>query len=356
MASSFTTSIGSFKTSIGSFKTSIGSLFTPSAGVYSTLQVTEGVHQGVAVSLEQAVCRIGAEEPADVMLCDEGVAAEHVILRFHARMVAVEAVGGEVVIGGETLTQGTGRRIDLPTTLDIGGAQLRLSRPETSLAPVMRLAYEAVEPALRAARNSLPHKLLSRRRYSSGGERVGRGAVLTALCTVLGIAGAYQLVGVDEAGANISAEALNSTATLYPQVVETALITEQHETPAEALENQLQQADLGGLQVRDAGNHLVVSGEFAPERHEDWQGVQRWFDQRYGSSQVLVSNAKLSLASDQPAFRFQAVWLGDNPYVIGAKGERLYPGASLPEGWVLAAIGDEQVTLRRGDEQFFLTL
>ena len=65
---------------------------------------------------------------------------------------------------------------------------------------------------------------------------------------------------------------------------------------------------LDGLQVSDAGNHLVVSGEFAPERHEDWQGVQRWFDQRYGSSQVLVSNAKLSLIADQPTFRFQAVW------------------------------------------------
>ncbi|MGP9567953.1 SctD/MshK family protein [Halomonas sp. AOP5-B2-8] len=339
-----------------SFTTSIGSLFTPSAGVYSTIQVTGGVHQGVAVSLEQAVCRIGAAEPADVMLCDEGVAAEHVILRFHARMVAIEAVGGEVIIGGETLAQGTGRRIDLPTTLAMGDARLRLSRPETSLPPALRSAYEAVESALRTTRDSLPHKLLSRRRHSSGGERVGRGAVLTALCTIIGIAGVYQLVGVDEAGANISAEALHSTATLYPQAVEAALTSDQHETPAEALERRLKQADLDGLQVSDAGNHLVVSGEFAPERHEDWQEVQRWFDQRYGSSQVLVSNAKLSLIADQPTFRFQAVWLGDNPYVIGAKGERLYTGASLPEGWVLAAIGDERVTLRRGDEQFFLTL
>ncbi|MFM9272136.1 FHA domain-containing protein [Halomonas elongata] len=383
------------------FMTSIGSLFSPVTDVYSTLEVTEGFHQGVAVPLEQAVCRIGAAEQADVMLSDVGVAAEHVILRFHARMVAIEAVGGEVTVGGETLAQGTGWRTDLPVTIDVGGARLRLSRPDISLPPLLRLAHETVEPAWRTARESLPgirrslratlrplvsplrrflaviaevigtglarmpipaalrergRRLLARRRRS-GGERVGRGAVVTALCTTIGVVGAYQLVGVDEAGADISAEALNSTAALYPQVAEAALtLTAKSATPTEALGRRLERAGLDGLQVRDAGNHLEVSGQFAPERHEDWQGVQRWFDQRYGSSQVLVSNAKPSLVPDRPAFRFQAVWLGDNPYVIGTKGERLYPGASLPEGWVLAAIGDERVTLRRGDEELSLTL
>ncbi|QHC49091.1 hypothetical protein EKK97_04940 [Billgrantia tianxiuensis] len=93
-----------------------------------------------------------------------------------------------------------------------------------------------------------------------------------------------------------------------------------------------------------------------PERYEEWRDVQHWFDQHYGSRQLLISEARPRLSVDSPALQFQAVWFGDNPYVVDARGERLYPGAPLQEGWVLAEIAEGRVTVRRDGTEFSLTL
>lgn len=383
------------------FLTSIHSLFAPVTDLYSTLEVTEGLHQGVTIPVEQSVCRLGASSDVDVMLSDTGIADEHVTLRFHARMVAIEATGGDVRVGSKVLTQGMGWRTTLPVTFEIGGARLQLAQPEVSLPPIIRHARERLQPLRERVNQQLPvvaqktgsmlqratapvQRPLAVTRHairrglarlplpSAWQERIQRfslrrqekplglkrGSVMTSLGLVtLGIIGLYQLGNSDKAGASITASALHSTAILHPQAAEAALmLAELSASPAEALRAQLRQAGLEGLQVEDAGNHLVVSGNFSAQQHSDWQTVQRWFDQRYGSHQVLISNATPSVEPDRPAFRFQAVWLGDNPYVINATGERLYPGAALSEGWILAEIAADGLTLRRGADEMSLTL
>ncbi|WP_236551377.1 SctD/MshK family protein [Billgrantia tianxiuensis] len=70
----------------------------------------------------------------------------------------------------------------------------------------------------------------------------------------------------------------------------------------------------------------------------------------------MISEARPRLSVDSPALQFQAVWFGDNPYVVDARGERLYPGAPLQEGWVLAEIAEGRVTVRRDGTEFSLTL
>lgn len=407
--------------------TSVSAFLLPTTEVFSTLEVKGGLHDGVAVPLERPVCRIGSSACADVMLSDAVVAAEHVTLRFHARMVAIEAVGGDVEANGRPLAQGTGWRTELPVTLTIGDVKLQLSRPELSLPPAIQAIQGSVHSLCHSAQAVAPvawqrlRRVLSprvvtlrrkvspwlcatgryvapmtrrlsywcapmllfasrlwhrawrkapipkswRQRLTRGGKEVPgtltkRGTAITALCTSLMLVGIYQLVGVNKAGANISsisANALHSTAMLHPQAAEAArLLATTDVSAVEALNQRLAEAGLDALQVQDSGSHLVVSGQFAADRYEQWRDVQRWFDQHYGGSQVLISEARPGLALDAPAFQFQAVWFGDNPYVINAKGERLYAGAALQEGWVLAEIGDDRVTLRRGSEEFFLTL
>ncbi|WP_162148475.1 FHA domain-containing protein [Halomonas huangheensis] len=383
------------------FLTSINSLFSPVTDLYSTLEVTEGLHQGVTIPVEQPICHLGSSSHVDVMLSDTGVAEEHVTLRFHARMVAIEATGGDVRVGDRVLAQGTGWRTTLPVTFDIGDARLHLAQPEVSLPPIVRGVQDKLQPVwhqlgerIPAARdkarsalqsvNAPLHKTLATstdvihrglvklplpgrwqervQRLSlprqTDTPRLKRGSVMTTLGVItLAIIGIYQLGSSGKAGASITASALHSTALLHPQAAEAALmLAGSSASPAEALREQLRQSGLDGLEVQDAGNHLVVSGHFAGQQHSDWQSVQRWFDQRYGSRQVLISNATPSLEPDRPAFRFQAVWLGENPYVINATGERLYPGAALSEGWILAEIADDGLTLRRGNDEMSLTL
>ncbi|MDX5502140.1 MAG: hypothetical protein LPJ90_01395 [Halomonas sp.] len=410
---------------------SVTSFLMPTTEMFSTLEVRSGLHAGVSVPLEQPVCRIGSAASCDVLLSDAGVVAEHVVLRFHARMVAIEAVGGSVEANGKPLAQGTGWRTPLPVTLAIGEVKLTLTRPELMLPPALqnarrgmgtlqRLMQASVPVAratlrhrlvpLRAAlqRFALPLALALRGKLVQWWSRIGgvlapvsrrlgirfaplvslvshqwrrapipahwrhrlvqarqgpahvlasRSTAVTALCTTLAIVGIYQLVGVGTAGASISASALHSTGMLHPQAAEAARSLMAVDTPpGEALARRLAEAGLEGLQVRDAGNHLVVDGEFPPERYDEWRDVQLWFDRHYGGSQLLISEARPQLSTDSPALQFQAVWFGENPYVVGPGGERLYPGAALQEGWVLAEIADNRVTVRRGNDEFSLTL
>ncbi|MFQ3786225.1 FHA domain-containing protein [Halomonas sp. A29] len=410
---------------------SVTSYLLPTTEVFSTLEVRSGLHAGVAVPLEQPVCRIGSATSCDVMLSDADLASEHVILRFHARMVAIEAVGGTVEANGKPLAQGTGWRTSLPVTLAIGEVRLTLTRPELALPPALQSAQQGAYKLQRRVRASAPvawaalkHRLAPMRaclrrialpivtalqarmgRLWSRLERVtapvsqrlGRwlaplgntiarqwqrapiplrwrqrlvqvrqaspdvlarpSAAVTALCTTLAIVAIYQFVGVGKAGASISASALYSTGMLHPQAAEAARsLIAADIPPGEALAQRLAEAGLNALQVRDSGSHLVVAGEFPPERYDEWRDVQHWFDQHYGGSQLLISEARPGLSPDAPAFQFQAVWFGENPYVVGPRGERLYPGAGLQEGWVLAEIADNRVTVRRGSDEFSLTL
>ncbi|SDL86495.1 Inner membrane component of T3SS [Modicisalibacter muralis] len=386
--------------------TSISSLFLPTTTVFSTLGVTGGLHRGVVIALEQPVCRIGSSPQADVILSDGGIAAEHVTLRFHARMVAIEAQGGDVEVGDRCVMQGTGWRTNLPTTIAFGDVRLQLSQPALAGPPVLQAIQKASAGALQSARNSGLSVLQSMRKTGSPAleslreagspvfrsigkfcspvlqpvrkfsapafhaigkrmpelpeplrSRLNRRTAVTALgatmFATMSMAGVYPFISTDNGGVVGSAYALRSSAN--SQAAEAALAASSA-TPGEALRQQLSQANLDGLQVQDSGSHLIVSGEFAPERYADWTDVQRWFDRHYGSSHVLISNAQPSLAADKPAFEFRAVWLGDNPYVIGPSGRRLYPGATLREGWVLSEISDKGVMLRRGDDEFTLTL
>ncbi len=410
---------------------SVTSFLMPTTEVFSMLEVRSGLHAGVSVPLEQSVCRIGSATRCDVILSDADVVGEHVILRFHARMVAIEAVGGAVEANGKPLAQGTGWRTPLPVTLAIGEVKLTLTRPELLLPPALQSALRGVGtlqrrvqasvPVVRAALNrrlaplqaalqrfALPIALtllgrlvwlwsrtgqalapvsqrlgawfaplgsfvshqwrrapipahwrqrLAQARQGPAHVLARRSAAVTALCTTLAIVGIYQLVGVGTAGANISASALHSTGMLHPQAAEAARSLMVVDTPpGEALVQRLAEVGLEGLQVRDAGNHLVVDGEFPPERYDEWRDVQLWFDQHYGGSQLLISEARPQLSTDSPVLQFQAVWFGENPYVVGPRGERLYPGAALQEGWVLAEIADNRVTVRRGSDEFSLTL
>ena len=396
--------------------TSVSSLFLPTTTVFSTLGVTGGLHRGVVISLEQSICRIGSSQQADVILSDAGIAAEHVTLRFHARMVAIEAQGSDVEVDGKCVKQGTGWRTNLPVTIVFGDVRLQLSQPALAGPPVLQFIQkssagalqvvresgssvvqsirkagspaleslrEASSPVVRSIRKTTSPAFQSVRKFSLSvfqaigkrmpeipeplRARLNRRTTIIALWATtfatVSMAGVYPFINADKAGANISsganisAEALRSTAILNPQAAEAALaLAASITTPGEALLQQLSQAGFDGLHVQDSGSHLIVSGEFDPDRYGDWTDVQRWFDRHYGSSHVLISNAQPSLAADKPAFEFRAVWLGDNPYVIGSSGKRLYPGAALRGGWVLSEISDNRVMLRRGDDEFSLTL
>lgn len=303
--------------------------------VVATLTVTAGLHHGATMDLGEPTCRIGSDETADILLGDPGVAPEHLVLRFHGRQMAVEAIGGDVVVNDRVVHQGTGQRGELPAELRFQGVSLALSRPPVpSMIPALP-KLPALPPRWRTSLN--------------------RGATLTALVATLGVLAVYEFIDVNQAGANIGGY---TTASLDPQALDGAhrLMSGDRPGPAEALRRQLSEAGLDSLSVTDHGGYLSVSGQYAAAQSEAWDQTQRWFDQHYGSHQVLLNDAKARQDAARPDLKLQAVWLGDSPYVIDRRGKRLYPGAALESGWVISAIQPDRIMLSRGDDQFALTL
>lgn len=286
----------------------------PVAGIGApTLTVTGGLHQGSSLVLDQPVYTIGADLAADLVLSDPGIADLHLRLRFDGGQVAVEALGGEVLIAGLVcIPQGSGHRARLPLQLRIGAAGVSLALPA------------GAEKAAVAPRKWTPW------------------IVATALLFIC--AGAL---------------AFRSEAPLTPAAVvaETPVVKKPSREQAKAwLEQQLQAARLDAVKVSNSNGQLSAVGTFEQSQKPQWLALQQAFDQRYGQQVVLNPRVTARADAARPRVRFQAVWFGTNPYVINDSGKRLYPGAALADNWVLERIENNQVILARGEERFTFTL
>lgn len=288
----------------------------------STLNVLEGVHQGVSLPLDMAACSIGAGQQADLVLGDAGVAELHVTLRLSARQVAVEALGGDVRViieGRETqVSKGSGYRARLPFELVVGQARLRLDAP----------AGEGEAPA-----------------------PVWNGTLqwMTAIVFMFICAGALAVLRED--AAPVSAGMAVEMSPAEPKTARPSL-----DALRARLERDTQAAGLEGLSITALDGQLRARGSLTAEQQQRWSELQRSFDGQHGRYTPLHSDVSLREPGEQPRVRFQAVWFGDNPYVINAGGARLYPGAALEDGWTLERVEADQVVLARGDERFAFTL
>lgn len=286
----------------------------PVAGIgVPTLTVTSGLHQGSSLVLDQPVYTLGADLAADLVLSDPGIAGLHLRLRFEGGQVAVEALGGDVVLGNNVrIPQGSGHRARLPLQLRIGTAGVSLASPE------------GAEKPSDATRTFTPWIVA---------------IVLLFLC-----AGALAV-------RNDTPLTHTAVAAQVP-----ALRKPSREHAKTWLEQQLQAAHLDAIKVTDANGQLSAVGSFEQSQKPQWLALQQAFDERYG--QQIVLNPRVSVRADaaRPRVRFQAVWFGTNPYVINDSGKRLYPGAALADNWVLERIENNQVILARGEERFTFTL
>ncbi|NWA86864.1 FHA domain-containing protein [Pseudomonas sp. D2002] len=287
----------------------------PVAGIGApTLTVTGGLHQGSSLVLDQPVYTLGADLAADLVLSDPGIAGLHLRLRFEGDQVAVEALGGDVLLSGNVrIPHGSGHRARLPVQLRLGAAGVSLALPEGAQKPSD--ARRPFTPWIVAI-------------------------VLLFLC-----AGALA-VRNDAPIAQTAVTAADVPALKKPS----------RELAKTWLEQQLQAAHLEAIKVTNANGQLSAVGSFEHSQKPQWLALQQAFDQRYG--QQIVLNPRVAVRADaaRPRVRFQAVWFGTHPYVINDSGKRLYPGAALADNWVLERIENNQVILARGEERFTFTL
>lgn len=292
---------------------------------FPVLSIIEGLHQGVALALDKPLYALGSALQCDLVLSDPGVAEEHLHLRITDRNLAIEARGGDVVVvcAGRAIDvpQGSGHRARLPVEVRVGSACLRIAQ---------------AHPQADAAQ-------LPGQRFTLEGMRgLGLGALMLLL--VGGSAFAFQ-------GRSMPERAPSTAAVTSPAAPPL--------TPAQArhwLQQQLNAEGLAAITLTESSDQLFATGALEPRLKSNWTALLQRFDERFGGQVSLRSNVKQRAPIAAPRVRFQAVWFGPDPYVINDSGKRLYPGAALPDNWVLERIDSDQVVLSRGDEHFNLTL
>jgi hypothetical protein len=292
-------------------------------GTALLLRVTAGVHDGVLLPLEGGSYRLGSAADCDLTLSDRAVSAHHMTLQLQGSAVLIEAIGGDVLIDGDTLVPaGHGVRSPLPFNFQIGGATIELSSPVPEgegLGKMPRASWIAI----------------------------GGGALM-----LLTIAAVQAGVG-DFLGSNNTA--LPHHAAKHGQVIESVHAPAADGPVAASLKTKLTEIGLSDLKVDADGTRLTVSGELAADDQKAWGNIQNWFDRTYGGTYVLTSMVGTMAPKVHPKFNLQAVWFGDAPYAISSDGTRLYKGAALEDGWIIKDIRDGRLTASRQGEEFVLT-
>lgn len=293
-------------------------LTTHSAPTPPRFVVSAGAHAGASFPLTDERCRIGSDLTCDVVLSDAVIAPEHFALQLVKRKgLRVEAVGADLHVDGTHVAQGCGYLGRLPVTLRIGEVEMHICAGTTG----------AIATPLRS--------WLDRRAAVVAGSVAGLGLCL------------FPFLAMSGASPRVEPE----------QPAQTSIsVAPTSADPTEELRARLADANLQALRLDVQGSYLQVTGALDADRMQRWRDVQRWFDQTYGHSHLLHGAVSPAAPIEPPRVRVQAIWTGENPYVIGENGQRLYPGAAVDGGWVLASIEAERLLLRRDGAEFVLTL
>jgi Inner membrane component of T3SS, cytoplasmic domain/YscD/CdsD-like Bon-like domain 3 len=337
------------------------------------LECTDGFHRGVHLELEPGNFRIGSTAGADIVLRDAGIAAEHAILRVGPRSIDLHAVGGDVVVGEETVAKGFGCALQAPADLKIGEARLRISAEQAQapadapakpadaparsrispgilfVAGALLLAVPAMRPAAPKASDlpqiDAPENLKSAAtKLLNDLPAADRQFVQNCLASKPGIS-------VREAIAQLSGCNRQPQANAGPALAANAGAAVNAEDAGRKLAEHLTASGLSGLRVSAAGGQVAVNGSITKQQGDAWTEAQQWFDAAFRRRVVLVANVTPTDAKKPtPVMNAQAVWFGDRPYVITVEGNRYYKGAFLDNGWTIKDIADGRILLAKDGE------
>jgi Inner membrane component of T3SS, cytoplasmic domain/YscD/CdsD-like Bon-like domain 3 len=303
------------------------------------LEVIAGAHRGAVLSLDGSEYRIGSSPAADIVLSDPGVAAEHAVLRIDRGRVRLEAVGADMTVGQDPLPSSRGSHITLPVSFSLGAAQIHLS--------------DLGQDPGRSAR----HPLAVAGALACAGLMIA--LIAHEFLRTAGIAGR----GLETVSPHIRADRNDAHGdSISPPPANPS--TAEGGSPSrasvqgtmDALKARIDAAHIRTLQISAEDGRLVATGTLTGADAAEWAAIQQWFDKTYGGSAVLASRiGPPGGPPAMPALQLQAVWYGENPYIVTGDGGHYYKGALLDSGWVVRDIGEDRLVLAKGGETVVLT-
>jgi hypothetical protein len=281
------------------------------------LAIEEGLHEGARLKLVSGSYRVGSASDCDIILHDDGVAGQHAVLRVVDGELRLEAVGGAIALDPERrrmLPAGSGVKPTLPATVWIGRARLTLTG-------------------------------------RSAARRIGINAAIagSGLVVLVGIIAAYAMTS-HPAPARPAMARDNADATVIARMTGGRV-----SDAAAQLRRTLAATGLSGIAVTASGERVLATGTIESGQAQAWSTAQQAFDAAHGGRLQLGSEVRVAQQEEGPKIALQAVWLGEQPYVLTADGGRHHQGAFLDNGWTIRSITKDGVTFVRGERNFTLT-
>lgn len=296
-------------------------------------EVVAGLHRGAVLLLDGADYRIGSSPAADIVLSDPGVAPEHAVLHVEHGMARIDAVGADVMVEQERLPFSRGCCVMLPANFTLGAAQIQLSDPDCSG----------------------PDRQIRQRPLTVVGV-LACGAL--AIVAAMGLPQTVGMLGLTVAAVSADSGASeHATLPVGPSVADfRSPYASAAEDAVRALKARLEAAKIQTLRVSAENGRLTATGTLSTQAAADWVAIQQWFDQTYGGRIVLTTRIDPPGAPrTMPALRLQAIWCGEQPYIVTADGEHYFKGAVLDSGWIIRDISEDRLLLVKDGETVALT-
>jgi hypothetical protein len=292
-----------------------------------SLLVEGGIHRSAAVEVPVGESDVGSDAANHVVVSDLP-ARTAFRLKWDGRSLVLSAVGCDADVDGKALCRGRDRRLKRSSSLVVGGIAFRLNLPITA--------------------------------DTAGSGGLFRGSRSFGACFAGGVACVAALAGT----ALIAAPSLPSAPMRFPNELRqttgggTAKVVvvapeAKHARDSTALLKDLRQrlASVGldevSVDTQSDGAFEAV-GRVVPAKSEAWRAAVRWFDTAAAGRAVLVDRVNVAVAG--ASLQVQAVYTGLTPYVIDGEGQKLFIGASLPDGSVIQKIEGRSVVVKRGDQ------
>jgi hypothetical protein len=291
------------------------------------LLVEGGIHRSAAVEVPVGESDVGSDAANHVVVSDLP-APTAFRLRWDGRSLVLSAVGCDADVDGKALCRGRDRRLEQSSSLVVGGIAFRLKLPMT--------ADTAGSGGLLRGSRSL-------------GAGFAAGIACTAVLAGTALIAAPSLPAPSMRFADGSREMTSGSAAKVVAIAPQATPARDGAALLKDLRQQLASAGLGEVSVNIQSDGAVEAvGRIGPAKGEAWRAAVRWFDTAAAGRAVLVD--RVNVAAAAASLQVQAVYTGLPPYVIDGEGQKLFIGASLPDGSVIQKIESESVLLKHGDQ------
>ncbi len=318
-------------------------------GSVFTLFIQSGLHAGTVQRLAPGIYTVGSELEADIILSDKDIEAVHLIVELDRGGLRLEPLQGALAIDGESasLEPGGERHLAFPAGFSVGGTSIRITAPKDALQARRRMRTVVVAAAIAFAA-IVGFQTLTPLAGDPGESQAGS-LMPPSEPMVDQPAGDAAQAGMtvdmkDNEDAHAGGEDL---AVAAPGVT--------LDQAAAALRERLTADGLADITVKTAVDRIVARGQAEPARMGDWQDIRIWFDGAFGQDVLLVAEIEPAKQETPPNLAIEAIWSGEDPYLI-AGGQRFTVGAHVGDGWTIDRIEAEEITLKRGDKSFSLTL